>query len=446
MRLHAQQAAGGGIASPADDAARGATAAGADEFGFDPNRAAARPSASSEQRDAAMPHFRSTCMHTAPPAAVVKMGGPREGISQVRVKGPLITAAFGVETLYSGSNTSEASSSFAATTAEGPGSDRQAGTDAGRKFPAAKRPRLSPPVANPAAAPAVAGQQLSPPSGQAAASDSVTGATVGQTPGGFPPGAGFPPGVGQPTCHCGQPATFRVSRAQANPNRPYTCCALSSRGGCKYFAWLDEAALPTDSSLPSRQAAAGSAPTVPPGVLAPGAAVAQPSQAVCWTPGGSAPPVPPGVGQSACHCGQLAAEKVSQSERNPNRAYLACVRGMHGGCGYFEWSDEAALPDAITRDVIISCTTQRLEVATIAQAEHDGTLALLRAVEWSKVQNKSRVNVIPDGEEFCLSFILGRSNECSGWTPNVDSCSINGSWRPRFEQVRTCAPGRRSQR
>lgn len=82
-------------------------------------------------------------------------------------------------------------------------------------------------------------------------------------------------------------------------------------------------------------------------------------------------------------------------------------KAVRPGCKYFAWSDEAALPDAVTRNITISCITQRSEDATIAQAEHDGTLALLRAVEWSKVQNKNRSNVIPDGEKFCHSFILG---------------------------------------
>ena len=34
-------------------------------------------------------------------------------------------------------------------------------------------------------------------------------------------------------------------------------------------------------------------------------------------------------------------------------------------------------------------------------------LRRLRAVDWSKVQNKNRKNVIPDGEDSCHSFILG---------------------------------------
>ena len=77
------------------------------------------------------------------------------------------------------------------------------------------------------------------------------------------------------------------------------------------------------------------------------------------------------------------------------------------GCKFFQWSDEAPAAAAETRDITISCTTQRVEDALITKAEHDGTLALLRAVDWGQVRNTSRKNVIPAGDDFCHSFTLG---------------------------------------
>jgi hypothetical protein len=73
-----------------------------------------------------------------------------------------------------------------------------------------------------------------------------------------------------------------------------------------------------------------------------------------------------------------------------------------------------------TRDVTIACTTQRADPAHITQAEHDGVLALLRAVDWGRVQNKNRTNVIPDGASYCHSFIFG-PNMKAGGAPAVNS-------------------------
>ena len=83
------------------------------------------------------------------------------------------------------------------------------------------------------------------------------------------------------------------------------------------------------------------------------------------------------------------------------------ARGAAASCKFFQWSDEAPAAAAETRDITISCTTRRVDDALITKAEHDGTLALLRAVDWSQVRNTSRKNVIPAGDDFCHSFILG---------------------------------------
>ena len=116
-----------------------------------------------------------------------------------------------------------------------------------------------------------------------------------------------------------------------------------------------------------------------------------------------------------CDCGQPAAYRVSQSQKNPGRRFRCCGSSKNycgvfqGGCGFFAWDDDTG-GELLTRDISISCTTERLSDdggATIVQAEHDGTIALLRAVDWATVQNTSRANVIPDGERFCHSFIFG---------------------------------------
>jgi hypothetical protein len=124
------------------------------------------------------------------------------------------------------------------------------------------------------------------------------------------------------------------------------------------------------------------------------------------------------VAGTRCLCGKQAIERVSKSERNPNRPFFVCPLAtfcdgqFRGGCKYFKWVDEAIKwvdeANIVTRDISISCTTQRSDDAVITQAEHDGTPALLHAVDWSKIQNTNRTNVIPDGEKFCLSFIMGR--------------------------------------
>ena len=114
-----------------------------------------------------------------------------------------------------------------------------------------------------------------------------------------------------------------------------------------------------------------------------------------------------------CDCGLPAAHRRSQTQSNRDRPYACCRNSRPPGahepatsCKFFQWLDEAPTA-AETRDITISCTITRVEDALITKAEHDGVLALLRAVDWSQVRNTNRQNVIPAGEDFCHSFTLG---------------------------------------
>jgi hypothetical protein len=41
-------------------------------------------------------------------------------------------------------------------------------------------------------------------------------------------------------------------------------------------------------------------------------------------------------------------------------------------------------------------------------------LVLLRAVDWGRIHNTSRANVIPDGASYCCSFIFGPNMKAGG--------------------------------
>jgi hypothetical protein len=113
-----------------------------------------------------------------------------------------------------------------------------------------------------------------------------------------------------------------------------------------------------------------------------------------------------------CQCGQPAAQKTSRTVANPDREFIKCAMADQGGCGFFAWLDEAE--PAKTHDITIGCTTQRADSSCITQAEHDGVLVLLRAVDWGRIHNTSRANVIPDGASYCCSFIFGPNMKAGG--------------------------------
>ena len=118
--------------------------------------------------------------------------------------------------------------------------------------------------------------------------------------------------------------------------------------------------------------------------------------------------------EQICDCGLPVTHRLSKTQKNPDRPYMCCqnskppgARGPVTSCKFFQWSDEAPAAAVETRDITISCTIQRVEPALITKAEHDGALALLRAVDWTQVRNTTRKNVIPAGEDFCHSISLG---------------------------------------
>jgi hypothetical protein len=118
------------------------------------------------------------------------------------------------------------------------------------------------------------------------------------------------------TCPCGAELQQRISRSEKNPNRPYFKCETCPKG----FVWADEVNSPpgatTTYTAPSTQG--GGMPAYNQNPFQ-----AQPA----YSGVDQAGPASQGLGQPVnCPCGLECFRRISNTPRNPGRAFYKCPK------------------------------------------------------------------------------------------------------------------------